>query len=274
MTFAYATVNRFSGLAASAFTFPTGGGPLDASRSYLCDGRMDAQYVFTAYGSTDVIQILFSSPQSLCAIAILNHNLAAIGPGVITITASDDGTTFTAVKAATTLNTSAPKQKDSVLQFAAVSKQYWRITIGHGLSSGLAIGELYGVGTSTQLSRGQIDGSGESEKMITSVVPMQFGAKKTLFFAGPIRAKKLKVQDFTTAQRDELLTLWRAVKGNVLSFLWIESYEATASAAALSEQDCIFGKLASAEYQWSWTDYLLTQPDELLIEQDGRERGS
>ena len=57
-------------------------------------------------------------------------------------------------------------------------------------------------------------------------------------------------------------------------FLWIESYEAVSTAAAVTEQDCIFGRLRLPEFEWSWVDYNLTQPPELTIASEGRERGA
>lgn len=277
MGFAYATTNQATGLAASAVTVTTGAGPADDTRLYLFDGKLAGQYTLTAGTTTEVVRINLSSAKAVSAVAILNHNIAALGGGTITIRAATDSGFTTGVvtpKATTTINTTAPKHKDTVLQFASVTKQHWEFTFTHSLSTALKIGELFFAAASTQLTRGQTDGSGERERFITSEVEMQFGQVQSLFLAGPVRTKRIRMQDFTAANLAELQALWRATKGPVTPFLWIESYEAVSTAAAATEQDCIFGRLRLPEFEWSWVDYNLTQPPELTIASEGRERGA
>lgn len=277
MAFAYATTNQLTGLAASAVTVTTGAGPADDTRLYLFDGKLAGQYTLTAGTTTEVMRFDLGSAKAVCAIAVLNHNIAALGGGTITVRAADDSGFTTGVvtpKASTTVNTTAPKHKDTALQFASATKRYWELTFTHSLSTALKLGELFFAAASTQLTRGQIDGSGERESFITADIQMQFGASQSLFFAGPIRSKRLKTQDWRSAERDEALALWRAVKGPVTPFLWLESYEATSTAAAVEQQDCIFGRLKLPEFEWSWTDYNLTQTPELIIASEGRERGA
>lgn len=276
MTFAYGTTNRATGLAASAFTVTTGAGPTDSTRLYLNDGRVDLQYEFTSSNAV-TLQIDLGSAKTVSAWAVLNHNFNSLGGGTCKIDAADDTawtTNVVAIKAASTFATTFPKEKDSVFQFASATKRVWRLTFTNVTTGAVKIGEVFGVSATTQLSRGQTDGSGESGKFVRGVVEMANGGVRTVLFGGPIRRKTFRAQDYTESQKNELLTLWNATKGDVLRFLWIESYEATALAAAATEQDCIFGRLLVPEFTWSWTDYNLTQPSELVIEAEPREWGS
>lgn len=283
MAFAYATTNALSALSASAFT--PGSGPSDATRAYLNDGRMDRQYVFTAAASSNTLVIDMGSATTLRGLAILNHNLVdSVAPRTIKIEAADDAAiTINAVtaKGTTTVTDDGsdtnPTNKDTVLQFAAVTKRYWRLTFAWDSGSfALKIGELFAYASSTQLSRGQVDGSGETERMVvTNPVELQTGDTRFGFLGGPVRTKHLRSDStLSTSERKELLTLWRLLRGPVTPFLWIESYEASASSALLPEQDCIFGRLALPDFAWTWSDYNLSQPPELVIRSLGRELGS
>lgn len=274
MTFAYATTNLLTGLAASRFTISTGAGPANDTRLYLNDGHMDIPYYLTAGTTTEAMKIDLGSAQTVCGWAILNHNISALGGGSIQISHSPDDITYTSVKSASTVNTTVPKNKDTVLQFAAVSRRYWKITFTHATSSALQIGELYCFGTSTTLTRGMTDGSGEGLEIMSVGVQMMYGETRSTFFGGPRRTKRLRWQDFTMANMLELQTMWLAAYGNVNPFLWIESYEAVSTAAAVTEQDCIFGRFTNATFDWSYVDYNLVQPDELMIRAMGREIGA
>jgi len=276
MTFAYGITNQASGLAAAAFTIPVGAGSLDASRLYFGDGRMDRLYTFTASNAV-TLQIDLGSAKAVSAWAVLNHNFNSLGGGTCKIDAADDvawTTNIVAVKAASTFATTFPKNKDAVFQFASTTKRVWRLTFTNVTTGAVKIGEVFAIAATTQLSRGMTDGSGERGRFVSGTVELQSGGTQKILFGGPIRRKIFRSQDYTAAQKDELLTLWNATKGDISRFLWIESYEATATAAAAAEQDCIFGRLMLPEFGWSWTDYNLTQPDELVIESEVREWGS
>lgn len=276
MTFAYGITNRATGLAAAAFTIPVGAGPATDTRLYLNDGRMDQQYTFTASNAV-TLQIDLGSAKTVTAWAVLNHNFNSLGGGTCKIDAADDvawTTNIVAIKAASTFATTVPKHKDAVFQFASATKRVWRLTFTNVTTGAVKIGEVFGVSATTQLTRGMTDGSGESERVVSVDVGLANGARRSVFFGGPIRKKTLRFQDYTTADLVELQTLWRATRGNTARFLWVESYEATALAAAATEQDCIFGAFLNQEYKWSWTDYNLTQPDELVIESEVREWGA
>ena len=281
MSFAYAVTNALSGLAAAAFT--PGSGPSDATRAYLNDGRMDRQYEFTGGVASNTLVFDMGSATALKGIAILNHNLAsADAPRYISIQAADDAAiTVNAVTVksnseVTDGNTDTnPANKDTVLQFATVTKRYWRINFDWDNTFQLKVGEIFAYAAVTQLTRGMVDGSGETERIVAPTVEMQNGETRSAFIAGPVRTKHLRSDSsFSTTERKALLTLWRATRGPVTPFLWIESYEATAVAAALTEQDCIFGRLILPEFAWTWTDYNLSQPPEFVLQSLGREVGS
>lgn len=270
MTHAYVTANAASLLAASAFTGT--GLTADDTRLRLIDGRMDKQVTFTAGTSPGVI-IDFGTAVTLRGIAVLNHNLADIGGGYFTVFAADaiDMVTGLVTPKATTLaNSTAPKHRDTVLQFASVTKRYWNVYVSLNVSNPLKIGELLPYVSATQLTRGYTDGSSEPEEILSVGAQMQFGEQRDVFMAGPMRHKRMRFQDYTSANNAELMTMWRATRGPVDPLLWIESYEATATAAANAQQDCIYGKLQLNTFEAPFTDYDLVQPPELLLRQKGR----
>lgn len=282
MSFAYAVTNALTGLAAASFT--PGSGPSDATRAYLNDGRMDRQYTFTAAASSNTLVIDMGSATTLRGIAVLNHNLVdSVAPRAITVEAADNSAItvnpVTAKLASTVTDDSSdtnPVNKDTVLQFAAVTKRYWRLTFAWDSGTfALKVGEIFAYASSTQLTRGQVDGSGETERIIAPTVEMQNGETRSAFIAGPVRTKHLRSHStLSTSERKELLTLWRLLRGPVTPFLWIESYEATSASALLPEQDCIFGRLMLPDFAWTWTDYNLSQPPEFVLQSLGREVGS
>ncbi len=276
MTFAYALTSQAASLVAGSYTVPVGAGPADSTRVYLGDGRLDRVYTFTSSNAV-TLQIDLGSAKAVNAWAVLNHNFNSLGGGTCKIDAADDvawTTNIVAIKAASTFATTAPKHKDAVFQFASATKRVWRLTFTNVTTGSVTIGEVFAVAATTQLTRGMVDGSGEDESIISSAVEMQYGSKQQLFFSGPIRQKTFRSQDYTESQKNELATLFRSTLGPVTPFLWIESYEATSSAAAAAEQDCILGRLELPNFRWSWTDYNLTQPPELIIRALTRGRGA
>lgn len=277
MTFSYAVTNRLTGLTASAFSVSTGSGPSGATELYLNDGRMDRQYALTGGTTIEAIDIDLGSAQSVSAVAVLNHNLVALGAPTITVTAADNAGFSVGVvtpKAATTLNTAEPKHKDHVLQFGAVSKRYWRITFTHSTAAALRIGELFLASSNTQLSRYMIDGSGESESFYSVTNKLLYGETRTTFLAGPLRSKTMRFQDWNDTQLNQLRTMWAATKGMATPLLFISSYEATGTAAAIAEQECIFGRVMVDDFRWTYTDALYRQPPEIVIASLGREAGA
>lgn len=275
--YAYAPSNILSGLAASAFTWSAGAN--DATRAYLNDGWMDARYVngSPAAGTLDLI-IDLGSARALTGFAILNSNVAVQAAGSnLTITGADDAgisVNVVVAKAASTLSSAAPFNKDHVLQFATVTKRFWRLRwVTSATVTNFAIGELWAFNAQVQLSRKRVDGGGEGERILASKVDFYGGGSQAYRQGGPVRRKNLPFVDLSTSDRNELLTMWRAV-ALVTPYLWIESYEATALAAAVAEQEVIFGILGLGDFQWTEVDFNLFNPPELVIESLGREIGA
>lgn len=276
MGFAYATINRLTSLAAAAFTIPTGAGPLDNSRLYLNDGRMDRQYNFTGGTTTEVLQIDLGSAKQVSGFAILNHNLAALGGGDVEVRCDSNPAfpTNTLVKTASNINITTPNDKDAVLQFANTTARYWRLKFNHVSSSALKLGEVYAMGVTTTLARFMVDGSGESEEIFSVGTKMLNGETRHVIFGGPLRSKTLRWQDWTAADLAELRTMWRATRGPVTPFIFIQSYESTSAAANYEQQECVFGRLMVDTFTWTYTDHLLRQAPEVVIMSLGREAGA
>lgn len=278
MAYAYAYTNALTNLGAAAFTNSVGTN--DSTRARMSDTRMDKRYnmgASVASGSTIILD--FGAAVALKGIALLNTNFAVQWTdAAVRIRAATDAAITTSVvtaKAATTLNSTAPKNKDHVLQFTTVTKRYWELTFTAGGSfSNASIGEIFAYETVTQLSRKSIYGGGEKEEIKTAGVDYENGNSRSFYLGGPVRSKRLPFQDLTSAEREELAAMWRVLKGEATPFLWIDSYEATAVAAAVAEQEVTYGRLKMPDFEWSENDYLLYQPPELHIRSLGREVGS
>ncbi len=275
--YAYAVTNLLTGLAAGDFTFSAGAN--DSTRSRLNDARMDKRYVNGSPTAALTLVIDLGSSRQTSGIAILNHNLgtAALAPTVRIRGATDAAITTSVVtaKAASALNTSAPYQKDHVLQYTAITKRYLEVLISFtGTATGLAIGELWAFDAQTVLSRRSIYGGGEEEEIKSAQVDFYNGGARSSFLGGPLRSLTLPFADLTLSQRREMATMWRATRGPVTPFLFIESYEATATAAAEAEQACIYGKMLNGVFTWKENDFLLYTPDDLLIRSLSREAGA
>lgn len=277
MSYAYAVTNLLSGLAVSAFTWSAGAN--DATRSRLNDTRMSSRYVNGSPVTSITLVINLGSAIQTSGIAILNHNLgtAALAPTVRIRGATDAAITASVVtaKAASTLNTSAPYQKDHVLQYTAITKQYLELLFSFtGTATNFSIGELWAFNSQTALTRKSIYGGGEDEEFFSSQVNFYNGGSRSYFQGGPVRTQRLPFSDLSLSERRELATMWRTTKGGVSPFLWIDSYEATATAAEVAQQAVIYGKLEVPAFSWKETDYQLFDPSELVIRSLAREVGS
>jgi hypothetical protein len=275
MSIAYAVTNAFTALADTAFTWSTA----DAThRDYLHDGRMDKLMTLTSSigGVTLVIDLGSASP--LVGIAVLNSNIATAGgtPTLRVRAADDAGITVNVVtpKVASTLNTSAPKHKDHVLQFSSVSKRYWELTWTWTGAFQLKVGEVFAFASSTQLSRTGIYGSGEGEFFRVAQNDMQSGEPRAVFIAGPVRRLALKWKDHSSTERDQLRTLWRTTKGPVTPFLYMPSYEAVSTAAAAAEQEVIYGRLGLTDFDFTQSDFNIYDMPDMVVTSLGREVGS
>lgn len=278
MSYAYAVSNKCRGLAASAFIWSAGLN--DATRSRLNDSKMAALYVNgAAVASLTYLVIDFGIATQLSGIALLNHNAAVQkADAAVQITAADDAAitvNVVSVKAGTTLNNAAPYNKDHVLQFTPVTKRYWKLLFAWtGTVTNFAIGEIFAFNGQTQFTRKSIYGGGESPEMKVAAVDFYNGGGNAYFEGGEIRVKRLPFSDLTLVQREEQMTLWRAVKGPVAPFLWIESFEATALAAAVAEQEVIYGRLMVDTFAWTEADYQLFGGPDLIVRSLGREIGA
>lgn len=289
MSHAYSTVNRLHGLAAAAFTWSPAYSSSD--RAYLNDSRMDRRVnVGNGSGSpsTTTVVIDLGTARGLKGFALLNHNFAIQtgGTGTVKVEGADDSgmsTNLVTAKAATTLsaemsaNAMDPKNKDHVLQFAAVTKRYWRLTFAWsgGSITNLTFGELYAYDDVTQLTRKGIYGSGDREDVFTSEIQFGNGDTRGLFLGGPVRSMTLRWQDLSESELLELRALWYAAYGNAGKLLFIPSYEATATAAAAAQQDCIYGRLSRRNsIEYPEMDYLLHSFDDLVVRSLGREVGA
>ncbi len=183
-------------------------------------------------------------------------------------------TSVVTAKATTTLNVSAPYSKDHVLQYTSISKRYLEILLSFtGTWANAAIGELW-VFNATQLARKSIYGGGEDEEIRFAEVGFYNGGKRSSFLGGPMRSQVLPFSDLSLSERQEQATMWRATRGPVTPFLWIDSYEATATAAAAAEQAVIYGKLEKGVFSYKQHDFALFNPEDMLIRSLSREAGS
>ena len=167
-----------------------------------------------------------------------------------------------------------PYQKDTVLQFPAVSKRYWRLTFTHTGSFVIRIGEVLAISAFTALSRQTVYGSGDTEKYIQTRSETQTGIVRATYFAGPIRMKQLQFRDLKgVSQRDELINLWRATFGGVKLLLYVDFLESTTTAATALAQQLIWGRLQT-NLSWTEDDYQVFNVDSLALVAQGREVGA
>ena len=276
---AWAVTNLCSGLASTAFNWSAG--LEDSTRSRLCDGMMNARYVNGSVATGINLIIDFGSAVNVAGFAVLNSNCAVQKTdATLKIEQSDAvdmSTNLVEAKAATTLCSTAPKHKDHVLQLTTAgqtARRYWRLTwTWTGTVNDFAIGEILAYAASTQLSRKGIYGSSEGRDFRVSEVEHYNGSTTSYFQGGPIRRKRLSYADLSSAELEQLYALEAATNGGAVPFLWIESYEAVATAAVAAQQEVIYGKLGPA-FEFSENDYLLYTPGDLEIRSLGREVGS
>ena len=73
---------------------------------------------------------------------------------------------------------------------------------------------------------------------------------------------------------EELYAVQSSTNGGAAPFLWLPSYEATAAAAAVTEQEVVYGKLSTPRFEFSIPDFQLYNPSEFVIRSLGREIGA
>ena len=275
MSVGYAVSNVLTGLAATAFTWSSG---YTTGRNRLNDGEHDelASGSSSAQASGQYLQVDLGSAQALVGVAVLNHNLGT-GACTVKVEGADDAAmsiNLVTAKAASTINTSAPNQKDTVLQFPSVTKRYWRLTFTHSGTKTLTIGELFFLSSITALTRNIIYGYGESERYINNGTLSKTGRTRSTYLGGPIRTKRFAFKDLRGAsERDELLNMWRATQGGNKRLLWLDSIESTATAATSDGMACLWGRLAES-LGWTGPDFNLFDVDGFELIGEGREVGS
>lgn len=284
---AYVVSNFLANFAASAFTWNPAS---TTNRSYLNDGRMDRRMIVSAAAASGITLVidLGGGGGTLVGIAVLNSNAAVQKTdAALRVRAADDAAITVNVvvaKAASTLySATTPRNKDHVLQWASIgSKRYWELTwTWTGTVTNFAIGEVFAyqatgqvVAPVTQLSRRSIYGSSEGRKLYTASEQFQTGERRGLSLGGPQRVVDLQFSDLNSTERDQLDVMWAAAQGDVAPFLWIDSYEAVATAAATTEQNCLFGRLEENELSFENHDYGLYNMRGFRLRSTGREAGA
>lgn len=272
MSQGYATANALTGLAATAFTWSS---TYTTGRDKLNDGKGDwlAQSAASAQASGQTLAFDLGSATALVGIALINHNLATGSCTVLIEGADNSGfsTNLVTAKAATTINTSSPYNLDAVLQFPSVTKRHWRLTFAHSGTKIVTIAEVLALTSITTLSRKEVFGRGETTRFPQNRTESPTGFQRATALSGQRRTKRLPFKDLRgTSERDELRTMWEAVRGGASNLLYIDEIDSSASAGDAESQQCIWGKL-EAEFGWTEDDFSIYQPNELIITGQGRE---
>lgn len=272
MSQGYAITNALTGLAATAFTWNSA---YTVNRTRLNDGIMDEPVSSAASpgGSPTTLSINLGTPTALVGFALLNHNLAS-GACTVGITAGTDGITYgTTAKATTTIVTTSPDHKDTVLQFPSASFQYWRLTFVHTGSKVVTLGEVLAFTSITTLTRASIYGDGEEERAIVNRNVSQLGHQRATFVGGPVRTKRRIYKDLSLSEKAELRAMWAASNYGVSNILWLDFIESASTAATANGMACLWGKIEPS-FDWTQGDFQLFDPSDFTLLGQGREVGS
>ena len=273
MSQGYGVTNAATGLAAANFTWSSG---YTTGRARLNDGIMDevAAGASSAQATGQTLDIDFGADVSLVGFALLNHNLAS-GACTVSVRADVNGAFPgpTTAKAASTIVTTGPNSKDTVLQFPVQTFRYWRLTFAHAGTKIIRLGELLAFTAITTLSRGSIYGDGDGERAVLNKNVSDTGHQRATFLAGPIRTKRLIYKDLSTSQLAEIRSMWAATFYGASNLLFIPSIESTATAATEAAQECLWGKL-QPEFDFTRPDLNLYDPSNFAIVGQGREVGA
>lgn len=275
----YVVDNAMTGVEPNAgFTWSNGA---STNRSYLNDGRIDRRFVVGASVASGISVIIDTfNATTYTGVAVLNSNCAVQKTDatlkVEASALSDFSADVNLVKAASTLYSATyPRNKDHVLQFTGFSRRYWRLTwTWTGTVTNFSVGEIFLFTALTTLSRRSIYGSGEGKKMWTASEQFMTGERRGLKLGGPQRMLDLQFSDLSESERDELDLMWSRADGNASPLLWVDSYEATAIAAAAAEQNCVFGRLDDDELFFQNPDFGRHQPSGFKVRSAGREAGA
>jgi len=283
---AFATTNLFSSLGASAYTWSNAYSGSD--RAYVSDGKLDRKVVVGSPASNIELVIDLGSAQVMKGLALLNHNWVTTLQGnvAVTVKGADNAAITTnpvTVKAATTLaryNSDSPRDprnKDHLLAWGgSTSKRYWQILWTYtGTITYFSLGELFGYGSVTQLTRAAQYGSDfDGAHSITTSMQTLSGDTRSSFLAGPIRQARLQWSDLNEASKEQMANLYRDGRANSGNILWAANYVESSTAAAAAEQDCMLAKLGGSDFGAPMTDYYLYAPNEVVLVSRGREVGA
>jgi hypothetical protein len=273
MAHGYAVTNAAAGLATSAFTFTS---MTASNKQFLNDAAMDGVCSATSAATTRSIDIDLGSARALVGVALLNHNMAGWEDPNVRILAADDAAfsvNLVEAKTWSETNPPAPEDRDCVLQFPSVTKRYWRVEFRSLVTAALRLGELMLLSSVTSLSRLKAYGWSETEEYVSNRAAMRTGNARASFLAGPLRSKRLPFVDMQGAsQREELMAMWRAAKGDVTPLLWVEYIESTTAGGSAAGQACLWGKLQPS-LSWRENDYNLFDVDALELRSLGRDVG-
>lgn len=272
MSQGYAVTNALSALAAASFTWSSG---FTTARSRLNDGVMDevAAGSSSAQASGQMLSIDLGAATALVGFALLNHNLAS-GACTVAITAGTDGITYgTTVKAASTIVTTAPNEKDTALQFPSASFRYWRLTFVHTGTKIVRLGELLAFTSITTLTRNSEYGDGDNERAFLNKNVSGTGHQRATYLGGPVRTKRLIHKDQNDSERAELRAMWAATTYGVSNLLFMPYIESTATAATSAAQECLWGKLQE-EFDFTRADFNLNDVSNIVLVGQGREVGA
>jgi hypothetical protein len=274
MSQGYAVTSALTGLFDTAFTWSSA---YTTNRRRLNDGIMDelAASASSAQASGQTLVINMGGATALVGFALLNHNLAS-GACTVRVRAATDAAITAGVvtaKDATTIVTAEPNQKDTVLQFPSVTKQYWELTFVHTGTKIVTVGEVLAFASITTLTRHTVYGDGEDERYVLNRSMSKTGHQRSTYVGGPVRTKRLPFKDLNAAEKLELRTLWAATKGGNANLLWLEYIESTATAATDAAQECLWGKIQE-DFSWTQDDFRLFNYGGFVIVGQGREVGS
>lgn len=274
MSQGYAVTNALSSLAAGSFTWSSG---YTTARARLNDGIMDevAAGSSSAQASGQTLVIDMGSATALVGFALLNHNLAS-GACTVKIRGADDSgisVNVVTAKDASTIVTTAPSEKDTVLQFPSVTKRYWQLEFVHTGTKIVRLGELLAFASITTLSRGSIYGDGDGERAFLNKNVSGTGHQRATYLGGPVRTKRLMHKDLNASELAELRAMWAASTYGVSNLLFIPYIESVSTAASSAAQECLWGKMQE-EFDFTRADYSLNDPGNFVIVGQGREVGA
>ena len=274
MSQGYAVTNALTGLAATSFTWSSA---YTTNRARLNDGILDelASSAGSAQASGQTLVINMGSATALVGFALLNHNLAS-GACTVRVRAATDAAITVGVvtaKDASTITTTAPDSKDTILQFPSVTKQYWELTFVHTGTKIVTLGEVLAFASITTLTRSSIYGDGESERAVINRNVSQLGHQRATFVGGPVRTKRHIYKDLSLSEKAEMRAMWAASNYGVSNILWLDYVESISTAATAAGMACLWGKIEPS-FDWTQGDYQLFDPSDFTLLGQGREVGS